>query len=275
MLAMEQGYPNRRQRDAPIEGDHEQAGRYVYCIVPTCEEISLGPVGIGNSTVYGVAHGDLCALIHDCPPQPYQSGDLDVVTSWVLAHHGVVDSAWRRWGTVVPTTFNTIIEGEHGDAGDNLVAWLATEHESLKGRLEVLAGKAEYAVQVFWDIQRIARSVARDSAEARELEQEIASKPRGLAYMYRQQLEKLLRKAIEAKAAEEFKDLYARLSRCADSIHVERTRSAGEGRQMLISVSCLASADQWTDLEAELDEIGNAEGQFVRVVGPLPPYSFC
>ena len=253
----------------------EEAGRYVYCVAGRGEEISLGEMGIEGSRVYTLVHRDLCALVHNCPPQPYQSEDADTVGRWVLAHHRVVDSAWRRWGTVVPVTFNTIIKGEHGDAGDNLVAWLDREHESLKGRLEALAGKAEYGAQVFWDIKRIASTVARDSPELRQLQQEIAIKPRGLAYMYRQKLENLLKKAIEAKAAEEFKDLYARLSRCVDSIHVEKTRSAGEGRQMLIHVSCLVSADRCTDLQAELDEIGNAEGHFVRLAGPLPPYSFC
>jgi len=254
----------------------QEAGRYVYCVVSAGEKAGLGAIGIEGHEVYTAVHNDLCALVHDCMAQPYQSDDAEVATAWVLAHHLVVDAAWKRWATVLPLTFNTIIKAEHeASADENLVAWLQTEYDSLKGRLEALAGKAEYGVQVFWDPTVVARKVADASPEIRRLEEEIGSKPRGIAYMYRQKLERLLKNEIETRAAEEFKELYGGLSRCVDNIRVEKTRQDRHERQMLMNLSCLVSTERYPDLEAELDRVGNMKGFFVRVAGPLPPYSFC
>ncbi|MEK7872923.1 MAG: GvpL/GvpF family gas vesicle protein, partial [Chloroflexota bacterium] len=211
-----------------------------------------------------------------CPAQPYQSDDAEVAATWVLAHHHVVNVAWKRWGTVLPLVFNTIIRaGDKSSADENLAAWLRTEYESLTQKLTALAGKSEYGAQVFWDAVAVARNAAETSPEIRQLEEEIQTKSRGLAYMYRHKLENLLKKEVETKAAEDFKDLYSRLSRCVDSIHVEKVKKGQEGLQMLMNLSCLVSPERLPDLEAELDRISATKGHAVRLVGPLPPYSFC
>ncbi|MFQ5873396.1 MAG: GvpL/GvpF family gas vesicle protein [Dehalococcoidia bacterium] len=265
----------RQPRSRTASASH-LAGRYVYCVARASERVSLGAIGIEGHEVYTAVHDDLCALVHDCMAQPYQSDDAEVAAAWVLAHHQVVDTAWKRWGTVLPLTFNTIIGAADGrNAEDNLAAWLGTEYELLKGRLEALAGKAEYGIQVFRDPEVVAGQVAKNSPEIRRLEEEIGSKPRGIAYMYRQKLERLLKNEIETRAAEEFKELYGGLSRCVDNIRVEKTKQARHERQMLMNLSCLVSTERYPDLEAELDRVGNMKGFFVRVAGPLPPYSFC
>ena len=71
----------------------EQTGRYTYCVARACERVTLGGIGIEGSQVYALAHNDLCVLVHDCLPQPYQSHDTQVVGAWVLAHHGVVEAS--------------------------------------------------------------------------------------------------------------------------------------------------------------------------------------
>lgn len=253
-----------------------QAGCYIYCVALACEEVSLGSIGIEGNKVYTVVHNSLCALVHDCPAKPYQSPDNALVSSWVLAHHQVVEAAWKRWRTVLPLTFNTIIRpGDGRSSSENLKAWLETEHNSLREKLDALAGKAEYGVQMFWDTVRIGKKVAEASAEIRRLEEKIRSVPQGAAYMYRQKLEGLLKKEIEARAAEEARELYSRLSRSVDNIRVEKAKQGEQGLMMLINLSCLVSAERLPALEAELSKISNTEGCSIRMVGPLPPYSFC
>ena len=234
----------------------------------------MGAIGIDGSEVYTLVYNRLCAVVHSCPAKSYQSEDGALTASWVLAHHQVVDAAWRRWGTVVPLTFNTIIAAGQESADKNLGDWLEKEHESLEGRLDTLSGKTEYGVQVFWDPALIAREVVESSRETRELEEEIRSKPRGIAYMYRQRLESLVKKEMEARASNEFKELYGRLTRCVDNIRVEKTKDGEEGRQMLMNLSCLVSSQRYPDLEAELDSVRRTQGYTVRLAGPLPPYSF-
>ncbi|MBI2855337.1 MAG: GvpL/GvpF family gas vesicle protein [Chloroflexi bacterium] len=273
---MQQSSQAERQSSTSTRAKVEQAGLYVYCVAPGGQDGSLGEIGIDGHAVYTVAHGDICAVVHACPAQPYSSEDGGVAAAWVLAHHRVVEATWKRWGTALPLNFNTIIRaGNSSSASENLRMWLETERESLKGRLDAFRGKAEYGVQVFGDPAVIARQTAEATPEIMKLEEEICSKPRGVAYMYRQKLERLLKREMEARASEEFKTLYGRLSRVADNIHVEKVKEAEEGRQMLMNLSCLLPAERFQDFKAELDRVGDKGGSYVRLVGPLPPYSFC
>lgn len=254
----------------------EPCARYVYCVVPSDEQVSLGPVGIDGLEVYTCAHRGVCALVHECSPTPYQSASDDEAAAWVLAHHNVVMTAWERWDTVLPLSFNTIVKGcDHAGAEDNLKAWLADEHDRLTRKLDSVTGKAEYGVQVFWDPKVIARQIADTDAEIKALQEELQAKSRGLAYMYRQRLDRLFKRRVDTRAAEEFEALYQRIARCVDSNRVEKPKDIGDGRQMLMNLSCLVATEGYPVLKAELDEIDTREGFSVRVAGPLPPYSFC
>jgi hypothetical protein len=232
-------------------------------------------VGIEGRNVYSVVHEGLCLLVHDCLAEPYLSRDAQVVDSWVLAHHGVVEAGWKRWGSVLPMAFNTIVQEDERSVRQNLVRWVDAEQESLRARLKALAGRAEYGVQVFWDRKQVIRRVGEDSAEIANLEEAIRSKPPGVAYMYRQRVEDLLRREIERRAAAEFGVLFERLHRCVDEVRVERPKEGENGRQMLVNLSCLVSPKRQPELEAELADIMATDGYFVRLAGPMPPYSFC
>jgi len=268
-------YRDRTEVAPRDEAAVQEEGRYLYCVADTGERVSLGELGIEGNEVYTIPHRDICAVVHDCPAQPYQSDDQEAVKAWVMTHQKVVDAAWERWGTVLPLSFDTIIKGEtEGSAERNVQGWLEQEHEGLKRKIERVRGKAEYGVQVFWDPKLVAQNLTQTSPEIRELDEEIRTKPRGLAYMYRQRLENLIKREMETKADECFKDFYSRIRRHADDIRVEKTKKAEQGLQMIMNLSCLVNRDRYTELGEELDKINQREGFSVRFTGPWPPYSF-
>ena len=248
--------------------------RYVYCVAPVREVAELGPIGIEGRRVYTITHQGLCAAIHDCPDQPYYSTDAEVVAARILAHHRVIEAARRRWGVVLPMTFNTIITSGEMSARENLVAWLGAESRALWRRLEGLAGRSEYGVQLFWDMGLVAREMAGTSPRIRKLQEEIASMPRGVAYMHRQKLETLLREEMEKKGAAEAEALCGRISPWVERFRVDRCPQVEQGRQMLVNLSCLVSNARLPALWTELEEIGRREGFSFCLTGPLPPYSF-
>jgi len=252
-----------------------QSGCYVYCIAPSSEEVILGPLGIESSPVRTVAYRNLCAVVHFCPARPYETRNQEVGATWVQAHHRIVEAAWQRWGVILPMTFNTVIApGEQG-AAQTVRGWLEQEAHVLHAKLQTLTGKAEYGVQVFWDTAVIAKKVALESETLRQLEVAARSPSPGLAYMYRQQVERLLRQEMAAKASEEFQAIYSRFSRCTDGVQVGKTAGAEEGRPMIANLSCLVVAERYQEFEALAAELSQGEGFFVRLVGALPPYSFC
>jgi hypothetical protein len=277
---MQSAIDKARESIGPTEPSSGQEGLYLYCVARSGEAGALEAIGIEGCEVLGVALNGLCAAVHRCAAEPYQSKDAEVGASWVTAHHRVVDAAWRHWGTVLPLTFNTIIKGEPGgepgrDARACLLEWLEAEREVLNAKLEALAGKAEYGIQLFWDPQVVATRVAQSDAEIRALEEEIKAKSPGIAYMYRQRLEALLEEKTEATATAECTALYGKIARLVGEIRVEKPKRDSGQLQMLVNLSCLVSHAQHPGLEAELEGVSGMEGFSARLVGPLPPYSFC
>lgn len=173
-------------------------------------------------------------------------------------------------------TFNTIIVvGEVRSAEENLKAWLEAEYDSLRGKTQILAGKAEYGIKVFRDVVALAKSITETSLEVKRLEEEIGSKPRGLAYMYRQKLESTVSNEVQRRTGNEIKELYDELCSCAADIRLEKVKRGEDAGQMLLNLSLLVSPEKYPELEARLDRIRNRDGYSLRLTGPLPPYSFC
>ena len=250
-------------------------GRYLYCVADSGERVSLGPIGINGSKVYAIPYRDICAVVHECPAEPYQSTDREVVNSWVLAHQKVVDEAWERWGTVLPLGFDTIVMDKDGvGPEENVRNWLKNDYDKLKSKIEKVRGEAEYGVQIFWEPQVIVQSLAKTSPEIRQFEEEMKSQPKGIAYLYKQRLENALKRELESKADRCFKDFYERIRKLVDDIAVEKTKPGGQNTQMIMNLSCLLPRDKSAELGEELERINSMGGFSVRFTGPWPPYSF-
>jgi len=250
-------------------------GRYLYCVADSGERVSLGAIGIDGSKVYTIPYQDICAVVHECPAEPYQSTDRETVNLWVLAHQKVVDEAWERWGTVLPLGFDTILKDKDGTGPEeNVRNWLRNDYDNLKSKMEKVRGKAEYGVQIFWEPQVVAQNLTKTSPEISQLEEEIKSQSRGVAYLYKQKLENALKRELESKADRCFRDFYERIRRHVDNIVVEKTKQGDQNTQMIMNISCLLARDKTVELGEELENINNIEGFSVRFTGPWPPYSF-
>lgn len=249
--------------------------RYLYCIADSGEKTSLGKVGINGNEVYTISYKDVCAVVHNCPTEPYKSEDDEVVRDWIMTHQNVVDAAWKKFGAILPSGFDTIIKGEeNSDSKENMMNWLKEDYESLKGKLERVKGKAEYGVQVFWDLTLIAEKIVETNPEIKDLDNQIKSKSKGTAYMYKQKLESTLKKEIEKRADEYFKDFYNRIKKHVDDIRAEKTKKTEKDKKMLMNLSCLVDKDKCEELGEELEKVNGIEGLSVRFTGPWPPYSF-
>ena len=249
-------------------------GRYVYCIAKAGEMLNFGDIGINDNGVYTIPYDSLCAIVHNCPAEPYSSDDKDVVRRWVISHQRVVEAALDRFGTVLPMSFDTIIrDTDEGSAEDNIRKWLVEEADDLNKKLDRVRGNEEYGVQVFWEPNTIAGMISQTNPEIGKLEEEIKSKSKGLAYMYKQRLGELLKQEMEKEAGNYFKDFYHRIEDYVSEIKVEKTKTEVD-KQMLINLSCLVARGKTKPLSNELENINEMDGFSVRFTGPWPPYSF-
>jgi len=250
-------------------------GLYLYCIANGGQEANLGKIGIDENEVYIIPYKDIGAVVHTCFPEPYKSENAETVTKWVLAHQKVVETAWKKFGTVLPLSFDTIVKGgESFSAEQNLMKWLKENYEDLKAKMEKVRGRIEVGIQIFWNPTIIAQDLTEANQEIRKLKEEMEEKPPGMAYFYRQKMEQALRKALDEKADAFFKEFYGRIRRYADDLRVEKTKKVDKSKQMLMNLSVLIHKDKIRSLGEELAKIKEFRGLDLRFTGPWPPYSF-
>ncbi len=248
---------------------------YLYCIAEGNEGTNFGNIGVDKTEVYTIPCEDLLVVVHSCQTKPYESKDNELVKRWIIAHQEVVDSVWDRFGNILPFGFDTIIRPENGRASEeNMKLWIKKDLDNLREKLDRVRGKAEYGVQISWDPKMKAREIIKNVPHIKDLDEEIRAKSAGAAFMYEEKLKKLIREEMEKKADECFKDFYAKISQGVDEIKIDKTKKAGDGRQMLANLSCLLVKDKEQQLGGVLDEVDAIEGIFVRFTGPWPPYSF-
>lgn len=254
----------------------ENRGRYIYGVAACGRAASLGPIGILGNEVYTIPCGGFCAIVHSCPAEPYQSTDEDTVKQWVRAHQGVLDEAKKELGTVIPMGFDTICQSKDDATSPDQVVkdWLKEDSERFRSIIEKIRGRDEYGVQIFYAPLVMAKQISEESQEIREIREEMATKSSGLAYLYRQKVEKAVRAEMERFASYWFKDFYARVKCHCDDIVVEKTRKAGRDKVMLLNFSCLVASESVDNLGEELEKINDTEGFSVHFSGPWPPYSF-
>ncbi|MEW5759630.1 MAG: gas vesicle protein GvpL [Candidatus Thermoplasmatota archaeon] len=249
-------------------------GRYLYCIVNNCSNENFGDIGIEESNVYTIVYKDIGAVVHKCAPKPYETKDEKVVKEWLLAHQYVIDEATKKFGTVIPFSFDTIVKGDE----EKVKLLLEEEYNTFKDRLEKFKDKAEYTVQIFSDESAIMKEINENYPEIKKSKEEIEKKSKGTAYM--------LNKKLEAKIKEIYKDIleryakefYANIKNHVDDIKVDSKNKPvpdkWKDKQMVINLFCLVHKDKVDGLGRILDELNKKEGFSVRFTGPWAPFSF-
>lgn len=250
-----------------------EIGLYLYCLADASASASLGRIGIDGCEVYTIPHEGVSAVVHSCPLEPYRSDDEETVKRWVKSHQEVVELAAERFGTVMPFGFDTIIAPKDScTAEDVLKKWISEEIEEIRGKMERIRGRREYGIQIFYDPAVLTERIEKESDDVRRIKEEMASKPPGIAYMYRQKLESAVRRKMDELMGAYFKDFYERIRGNADEIKVEKLKKSDGDMVMMMNLSVLASDEK--ALGQALDEIAAEPGISVQFTGPWQPYSF-
>ena len=249
-------------------------GRYLYCIVNSGDELEFGEIGIEDSRVYTIPSEGIAAVVHACKAKPYESKDEGKVKRWIFAHQYVIDQATKRFGTVIPFTFDSIVKGDDKVVKD----WLGKEHSKFKRELERLKDKSEYTVQISCDESMLAEEVKEKSDDVRKLREEIKRKSKGAAYLLERRLERMIKDLVVAEASGYSKKFLEQIKEHVDEIKVEnpskRVPDKWKDKLMVLSFSCLVHKDRVEELGDALADINKLEGFAVRFTGPWAPFSF-
>jgi|GEM_PF-671213 len=250
------------------------AGLYIYGVAAGEDDIELGFAGIAGCRVYTLAAAGLCAVVHDCSPEPYRQESNEQARGWLFEHQDVLDRAKERLGAILPMGFNTIIHTTGRRPQEVLREWLSQESGRLKSMLDRIRDKEEFAVKILVSEEVLKKVALQEDSRLQELQRELEGKPEGARYLYREKLEKAVKDSLEDVVEVYFRKVYRLLRPLCADIQVEKTKQVPPGRRMIASLSCLVEKNRVPVLGEALAEIKQRDGFDIVFTGPWPPYSF-
>lgn len=249
-------------------------GRYLYSIINSGAELSLGDIGIDDNRVYTIPYKDIAAVVHSCQAKPYETKDNEKAKEWIFTHNYVTDQATKKFGTVLPFSFDAIVRGND----DTIKDWLSKSYEKLKQELERVKDKAEYSVQIFCDQGKLVEKIVRSDQELEGLKEKIEKMPKGAAYLFQRRFELKIKDAISAEISKLAGEFGSKIRKHVEEMKVEEKISQVPGKykdkKLIVTLSCLVHKDRVERLGEVLDEINKREGFAVRFTGPWAPFSF-
>lgn len=247
----------------PDQQQHEQDGRYVYCIIRTDTPRNFGPIGIGGrrDDVYTVHYREFAALVSNCPLVIF-----DPTRENALAHEHVNEVVMKEF-TVLPMSFGTVFRTE-----DDIRAFLKGTYDALVEVLEKMEGKIEFGLKVNWDKDRIIRELEHENEEVRRLKQEIESNQSGSTYFAKMQLGRVVESALQAKADTYVAEIYEALRNAA----VASRSNKPIGDKMILNAAFLVDRDKTKTFDEQISEIAKRYENKLSFLytGPWPPYNF-
>jgi hypothetical protein len=282
--------PARRRAPAPPPEPAEKAPKpepegdaiWAYCVLGAGDPVPDALPGVDpEAPVRAVEEGGLVALVSRVPLAEFGEdslrenlNDLAWLERVARAHESVLESALAA-GAIVPLRLCTIFADENAAR-----SMLAREEKQLREALERLDGRREWGVKLLVDRDALAAAARERSPEVASLQEEIAGRSGGAAYMLEQRLQRLVRELVDRLAAELADDVHARLGDwAADSVlnpPQNRELSGYEG-EMLLNGAYLVEIERTDGLRLLLSELEERHGDLgarLELTGPWPPYNF-
>jgi hypothetical protein len=245
------------------EPQHEQEGRYVYCIIRTDSPRSFGPIGIGGrgDEVYTVPLKEFAAVVSNCPLVIF-----DPTRENALAHEHVNEVVMKEF-TVLPMSFGTVFRTE-----DDIRAFLKGTYDALVEVLEKMEGKIEFGLKVNWDKDNVIRELEYENEEVRRLKQDIEANPGGSTYFAKMQLGRVVESALQAKADSYVAEIYEALRNAA----VASRSNKPIGDKMIMNAAFLVERGKTKIFDEQISEIAKKYENKLSFLytGPWPPYNF-
>jgi hypothetical protein len=234
---------------------------YVYAITKASHPLrtdDLKGVGEGGSELRVVRGDSLCAVISETPE------DLSVARRDVQAHHGVQERLWAD-GTILPLSFGFVAQDE-----DAVRAVLEARAEEFSQRLDELTGRVEFNLKGLQDEDTLMRAILDQNKQARALNE--VTREGGGTYDDRVALGQLLAQEVQNREEALAAEVLSALRPLALAEQV-----APPSKLYFVSASFLVDEDrtkEFAQAGQELAERYGEQGVEVRLLGPLPPYSF-
>jgi hypothetical protein len=234
---------------------------YVYGVVHADGAPLELPEGVGGAQVFLHTRDELGAIVSAVADDARLGRAADA-----RAHESVLRAALDARDPVLPVRFGSI----YADAEQLEAELLAPAAAQLEQLLEALAGTVELELRALYpDQERILRDLVRDDPGLARLRERVRRSPE---FHARIQLGEATLEAFERRRAGDAELLRQRV---APFVRDQRERSELPER-VAAHLALLVEREHVGDVEREAERLAEEvhERLVLRLVGPLPPYSF-
>lgn len=188
-----------------------------------------------------------------------EGGSKEQLQHWLMDHQHTTIALFQQ-RTILPLRFGIMV-GSEEEVQDFLVA----SYLQIKSLLARVRGKAEFAVQLWWDLQAVVQELGRDAPGLEGLRAATAAADRVA-------IGRLLFEAAESTKRHLVEAVHRRLTTV--SLDVAEAKLTDDA--MIMNRSYLIERTAEATFDAAMAAVGNEQKAYLRVkyVGPLPPYSF-
>jgi len=173
-------------------------------------------------------------------------------------------------------SFDVIINGSKDENPDGTVRlWLEERYEAITGLIEKIKNKVEYGIKVYSTTEMILEKAKLRNPAINELNQKIAGMSKGTAYLFKGELNNLIRTTSEEVRNSIADQIIIRLKNVTAEIIEDRANKAeGADSELILNLSVLADPNQVDVIGEILEDCQNNFKVTIHYTGPWPPYSF-
>ncbi|PKL50080.1 MAG: gas vesicle synthesis GvpLGvpF [Planctomycetes bacterium HGW-Planctomycetes-1] len=238
-------------------------GKYIYCVIDSDKQLSLGPLGIGGrgDQLHTICFNGIAALVSDAPLGRYR-----VSRENSIAHEKAIETAMAQY-TVLPVRFATVAEDE-----DKVKRILEKEHDRFKDLLGSIAGKTEISLKAIFKEGIVYKDILEKYEDIRVLKVKIAALAPEKSHNQRREIGRMVEEALQREKEIVREDILDTLSPLAAEVKTNDTY----GELMIINAAFFVEKEKEPDFDQQvqiLDEKYSQEVTF-NYVGPLPPFNF-
>ncbi len=242
-------------------------GKYIYAIIKETEDKSFGCIGINDQEVTLIPYKDIAAVVSNTPVINFDRLDKEILAKYIMVHQKVNEEIMRGYD-IAPMSFGMIAP----PSVDEVQRILEKACLQFKTALRNVAGKVEFAVQVWWNQKNLLEEIANTNPEIQKLKQEASLKASLLAVPIKLKLGKLVYKELETRRQTFINDIQESLTTLSQDFTFNKLIDD----EMIANFSFLVERTRESELDKRMQELGKKyDGKLrFKYIGPMPPYSF-
>ncbi len=244
-----------------------EKGNYIYGFINISEEKKFDYAGIDGGEVCAVPYQDIAAVVSESPLIQFNSMPKEALLLHLAVYQAVIERVMRNH-CIIPMKFGTAVRDK-----EELLRILEKGYDQIKTSIMDVGGKIELDVVAMWsNLDAVLKAIGEEK-EISKLKEDIASKSPDENLEARLDLGKMVKALLDKKRDEHASDIMGVLKEEANACRIHDVMDDS----MIMNAAFLIDKNNegiFGDKVDRLDERYEGEVNF-RIVGPLPPYSFC